>query len=399
MKKAKLSTALLVGILFAGLCALEILYGVNNTAKFMRRDTSMAQDVDNVVMAIPGLPASGYSATTDNDTPSHKLSSQTVSTSTSAVTVSTANTDDNSQHCKGDLTKRDHYKTIATNLTASTLDMTDPIFRRHGWDIDPFVVESHKLLFFTVPKNSCTEWKRLFKRMLNHSDWRAYGQDHMHNPQSNGLKYLGSYPKEQQIEFMTSPEWTRAIFLRDPLQRLLSGYLEKAHGESRYVQRHCCNNNNTMKFKSATARAQCMKLFSLQRKGQVATPKGNEFPFATFVSHFARQCPDTHWAPQSQRLRAGNWKFINYVGYFDTLEDDARCLLEKIGAWEEFGASGWGKDGTLAFFQRNTAPHSTSAKESHDSYYTPDVLQAAWDYLKGDYVLPELGFVKPEGVN
>ena len=154
-----------------------------------------------------------------------------------------------------------------------------------------------------------------------------------------------------------------------------------------------------MKFVSAEARAQCRKLFMMQRQGKRPTPQGNEFPFPTFVNHFAQQCRDPHWRPQSQRLRAANWKFINYVGYFENLEHDARCLLEKIGAWEEYGASGWGKDGSLSFFQRNTAPHSTSAKDLYDSYYTPEVKQAAWNYLNGDYAIPELGFVKPDGIS
>jgi hypothetical protein len=116
-------------------------------------------------------------------------------------------------------------------------DRRDPIFRRSGWDNDPVVVEKYQLLFFTLPKNSCTEWKRLFRRMMNYSNWRMASP---HDPASNGLRYLGHYKSSQQIEYMTSPNWTRAIFVREPMERLLSGFLDKAYGPEMYLYRHCC---------------------------------------------------------------------------------------------------------------------------------------------------------------
>ena len=40
---------------------------------------------------------------------------------------------------------------------------------------------------------------------------------------------------------MTSPEWTRAIFVRDPKQRFLSAFLDKAIGnDGWHVLKACC---------------------------------------------------------------------------------------------------------------------------------------------------------------
>jgi hypothetical protein len=51
--------------------------------------------------------------------------------------------------------------------------------------------------------------------MMGYDDWNATGwQAHPHHPKFNGLTYLRFLPQEKQQEILTSPEWTRAIFVR-----------------------------------------------------------------------------------------------------------------------------------------------------------------------------------------
>jgi Sulfotransferase family len=274
-------------------------------------------------------------------------------------------------------------------LASSVLDRTDPIFQRSGWDSDPIVIESHKLLFFTVPKNSCTEWKRLFRRMMNYTDWSTTDP---HNPDSNGLRYLGHYHPAKQEEFMTSPNWTRAVFVRDPMQRLLSAFLDKALGPQQYVRQKCCWNAQQKQRNAGNDlyQQQCQVLSSLKD-----LPTSQDFTFATFVQAFMRQCYDPHWAPQARRLKPLNWKYINFVGHFDTLQQDARQLLERIGAWDDYGAAGWGPNGTLGLFERNVAMHSTSASRHQEEFFTPEVMDTAYQYLKLDYDLKLFNFTRP----
>ena len=120
-----------------------------------------------------------------------------------------------------------------------------------NWDRSPVVIESHKLIFFTIPKVGCTVFKQLFRRMMRHENWKTKDP---HNPHRNGLDYLSEWSLEEAAEMMTSPEWTRAVFIRDPKQRFLSAYLDKAvRKEGQYVNRHCCNDDWTCAPKNISA--------------------------------------------------------------------------------------------------------------------------------------------------
>ena len=69
-----------------------------------------------------------------------------------------------------------------------------------------------------------------------------------------------------------------------------------------------------------------------------------------------------HWRPQIYVNGLAKYlPFFNFVGSFEHLENHTRVLLDGLGVWEEFGASGWGKDGASSIFQRNTANHRTGS--------------------------------------
>lgn len=122
----------------------------------------------------------------------------------------------------------------------------DYIYKRdlNLFDAAPIIMPEYKLVFFSIPKVACTTFKFLFRRMMGIKDWD--NQDFKlilpHNPQYNNLKYLWDYDLEQANEMMTSPEWTRAIFVREPKQRLLSAFLDKAIGDDGWhVLKTCCH--------------------------------------------------------------------------------------------------------------------------------------------------------------
>jgi len=138
-------------------------------------------------------------------------------------------------------------KILTTSQSHLLVEPNDKIYRGDltGFNSAPIVDEKHKLLFFSVPKVACTTFKFLFRRIRGVSDWDA--QDSMerkglpHNPEWNNLKYLYHYPIETANEMMTSPEWTRAIFVRDPKTRFLSAFLDKSVGNyGSFVTERCC---------------------------------------------------------------------------------------------------------------------------------------------------------------
>ena len=60
------------------------------------------------------------------------------------------------------------------------------------------------------------------RRMTGHDDYYIHGNGIPHN--LNDVKILSHYPIAKANEMMTSNEWTRAMFVRDPKERALSGY-------------------------------------------------------------------------------------------------------------------------------------------------------------------------------
>uniref|UniRef100_A0A7S3PBZ5 Carbohydrate sulfotransferase n=1 Tax=Amphora coffeiformis TaxID=265554 RepID=A0A7S3PBZ5_9STRA len=239
------------------------------------------------------------------------------------------------------------------------------------WDSSPIVIESHKLIFFTIPKVGCTVWKQLFRRMMGSSDWKSQDYDtyQPHNPAVNGLKYLHQYTLEQASEMMTSPQWTRAIMVRDPKMRFLSAFLDKSvSNDHTHIIRKCCPD------KSCVEGAQTIPGFLA----------------------LVKVCDDEHWQGQNLRVDSKYWPYIDYVSHVETAAEDARELLEKIGAWEEFGQSGWGQDGKLAIFEstgvKAAGGHATWSQWKVWQWYTPDSEKLVERHYQEDYVNPLFHF-------
>jgi hypothetical protein len=287
----------------------------------------------------------------------------------------------------------------------------DPLMvRRNTWDVSPIVIEKHKLLFFSVPKVAATTFKQLFRRMMGHENWKSVTLGGLlpHDPGSNGLKYLWHYNLTQAEHFITSPEWTRVVFVRDPKTKLVSAYKDKALLQNGgYMRKQFCGITAATPMGTKLAPKQCPGLRPLEsRKCQELAPFNKTmtpevFPFQKFVKDFLR-CPDPHWRPQAKRVARTVWKQINFVGRFEHLYEDSKRLLEQIGAWDDYGASGW-EEG--AIFESNTAAHQTSSSASTNhisssgsgssQLYTPEVLEIFYDKFRKDYEHPVLNFTKP----
>jgi hypothetical protein len=232
------------------------------------------------------------------------------------------------------------------------------------------VIEEHKLIFFTTPKVGCTAWKQLFRRIMGAKDWQIEG-DHKakrkglmipHNPAFNGLKYLYHCDRETASQMMTSPEYTRAIFVRDPKERLLSAYLDKDVANSHFIRIKCC------------PRGDCIE-------------KSKE-SLAGFFD-LMQTCENAHWNPQSRRVEPKYWPYINFVGPMETVTDDSERLLKQIGAWDKHGKSGWGEDGNVGVFGTKAGGggriHATNARERLRNYFTPELEEQVDLFYTSDY--------------
>jgi len=239
------------------------------------------------------------------------------------------------------------------------LEATDLIFEPGRWG-NPFVLEEYKLVFFTIPKDACSEWKLLFRRMLGlpDMDLKPHEEKILHNPSYNGLTYITDYTMEAAQEMLTSEEWTRAVFVREPKERILSAFLDKAVVNSYYFRNRCCS-----KLPDPKERTYC---------NTHNDPK--DFPY--FLKR-TLDCHNKHWNPQAIEIDHKWWKMMNFVGYMDNMSNDAKRLLQKVKnkdgktAWDEYGKTGWGESGQLGFMARDTtAVHSTNAHDKLRKYYT-----------------------------
>ena len=110
-----------------------------------------------------------------------------------------------------------------TNAIDSSLyipvEQDDPIYN-NLIQSSPIVIESHKPIFFPVPKVADTIWLMLLRRMMGMENWNSLDGDSF-----DGIVRLSDFSVEQATEMMNSPEYTRATFLRDPEDRFLSTFL------------------------------------------------------------------------------------------------------------------------------------------------------------------------------
>lgn len=260
----------------------------------------------------------------------------------------------------------------ATPPVQIRVDPKDYIYNPENWDGPPIVMEKHKLLFFTVPKVACTTFKQLFRRMMGYADWRMEEYVSMipWNPETNGLKYLNHYDIDQATAMMTDPSWTRAIFVREPKSRLLAAYLDKAFHPT-YLGEKCCSDWSCVE----PAKESLEGFFALVQK-----------------------CPNSHWMPQARRMEPKYWPFINFVGHLESIQEDSKLLLDKLGVWEAFGASGWGDDNAALFapvFDGNGRLHATNASSKLGKYFTTHALVASVEeFYREDYENPIMNMTK-----
>lgn len=106
-------------------------------------------------------------------------------------------------------------------------------------------------------------------------------------------------------------------------------------------------------------------------------------------------CHDTHWGPQSERLDPWYYPLLDFVGHTETAAVDARILLQRIGAWDRYGQSGWGKYGNELIFESTINVRHKTSNSSQESnarlaqYYTPELEALVERRLAGDYAIPQ----------
>ncbi|CAG2240590.1 CHST9 [Mytilus edulis] len=212
---------------------------------------------------------------------------------------------------------------------------------KRTWYNSPIVVMKYKLIFFWNEKSGCSFWKSLlqFIQGLTHED--------IHNPYENGLKYLINFEDKDIISMMYNDSWTKAVFVREPRERILSSYLDKG-----------LNNGFMM----------------VNCKRTVKT-------FSEFLE-LAKQCPNAHWESQVRAPKYFYKKMM--IGKMADISTFTEKLLTKIGAWNET-VKYWldSKDS-----EKKSRSHAQNAGDKLLQYYNNTKLQdVIFEMFEDDYIV------------
>ncbi|CAM9836729.1 unnamed protein product [Choristocarpus tenellus] len=94
--------------------------------------------------------------------------------------------------------------------------------------LDPAIsISSDGLIFCPIAKVACAEWRRALRWMADVEDWET---GNVHNVHKNGLTLLSNQTTEAIENAMNSNTWLKVVVVRDPVERILSGFLNKCLG-------------------------------------------------------------------------------------------------------------------------------------------------------------------------
>jgi len=216
-------------------------------------------------------------------------------------------------------------------------------------------------LWCGIQKSACSVAASLFHRLKDHDPWKVDDicdtgdcWKKFHDPNHNKLKYLydfGSRFAGQSTVFQ-DPAWAKVTIVRDPLERVLSGYIDK-----------CVN------------------------KYEYNVCPGKETTFHGLVTHILMTSDrdlNVHFKPQSTICDLDKYaKFYDVLVMGDPeIGDKALAILKRQGLEEYY--YGWGKNGDQPMFKAK-AVHGTGASKKYKEYFSKDLAELLYQRFRADY--------------
>jgi len=242
------------------------------------------------------------------------------------------------------------------------------------------------LNFCTIGKVGTTEWRKIFCR-LNDDDCIA-------DPKACGKKQCVWRTTKQMPE---GAPW--AVFLRDPLERLLSGFLNKCHTPLQRRRENHCEPNFVFNPLTETTDGKNIQAPSLIEH---LDDKDKQF-FAAYVDVLPLKW-NLHFIPQAIACdlyrNIGSYDFVGNMGE-DFMSDLERMANQFGGQLPEALNTSFGYQKYLNSGEKNTGKdkkyktgHATHAPEKVKKFYTAQTVRKGLELLSIDYVL--LGLEVPE---
>ena len=268
-----------------------------------------------------------------------------------------------------------HRHNPALSINASVV--TDEV--RGKW----LVALPSRLMVCPIEKNGATEWIRLFLHLWGKTQYSRSGiewSSRLHDIRECQVPSVTAFTDDRVAAMFACTSFTKVIVLRDPLERLLSGYLDKCAFGSAL--------NGTRAGEATVLTSHCPGFFN---KGSKQTTMEEATLHAPSFDRFVRRLhsspallsTDAHFRPQHQHcgmhtdllptihyfIRMGSPKFYRSLDQ----------LFERVGldasVREQF------------FPERSASFHRTAAAEQVRRYYTPELVRLGMEMYAGDYAV------------
>uniref|UniRef100_UPI0037E792F2 carbohydrate sulfotransferase 8-like n=1 Tax=Semicossyphus pulcher TaxID=241346 RepID=UPI0037E792F2 len=229
-----------------------------------------------------------------------------------------------------------------------------------------FVEDKYKLLYCQVPKAGCSNWKRTLMVLAGQApNAQSIKHDTVHY--GHHLKKLDSFDRQGIMHRLET--YTKVMFVREPLERMVSAYRDKFENPNNYY--------HSLFGKPIISKYRVNPSWAALKTGSGVTFK----EFVQYLLDVHRPVGmDIHWEQANQLC---NPCLIDYdfIGKFENMEEESNYLLRLTGAPANL---------TLPSFKdRNPTDKRTSMQITQKYFSQVSTLerQRVYDFYYMDYLM------------
>ena len=196
-------------------------------------------------------------------------------------------------------------------MKASTESLTQAQ-RRNVFD-HVLVDDKHKLLYCYIPKVGCTNWKKVLKVMAERDPWPGcFPFSHLRD-----VTPLSQFSQAEMIHRLQT--YYKFMFVREPMSRLLSAYIDKFHP-----------NGTDRTYYGPYG----IKIIKQYRKHPGEDISGKDVTWEEFIRYVIDLKPkdfNEHWAPYEHLCQPCIIDY-DFIGHYEHLTEDANYVIRQVRA-------------------------------------------------------------------